>query len=158
MAYIKGFIWFFTTAFEGGIVLFHRQEVRDQGPTTSYKWYVNIIIGTCSVVKESTVQETKETRVQSLGWKDPLEKGMATHSSILAWRVSMDRGAWCTTAHGFSKSWTRLSNWAQQYSVYQQCLMQGKIQGTASTGWEPQLCLNKRLNSAVNFQNTAQNH
>ena len=32
-------------------VLFHRQEVRDQGPTTSYKWCVNIIISTCSVVK-----------------------------------------------------------------------------------------------------------
>ena len=39
------------------------------------------------MVKESTVQETKETRVQSLGWKDPLEKGMATHSRILARRI-----------------------------------------------------------------------
>ena len=29
----------------------------------------------------------RETWVQSLGWKDPLEKGMATHSSILAWRI-----------------------------------------------------------------------
>ena len=29
----------------------------------------------------------QETRVLSLGWKDPLEKGMATHSSILAWRI-----------------------------------------------------------------------
>ena len=29
----------------------------------------------------------QDTRVQSLGWKDPLEKGMATHSSILAWRI-----------------------------------------------------------------------
>ena len=29
----------------------------------------------------------QETRVRSLGWKDPLEKGMATHSSILAWRI-----------------------------------------------------------------------
>ena len=29
----------------------------------------------------------QETQVQSLGWKDPLEKGMATHSSILAWRI-----------------------------------------------------------------------
>ena len=33
----------------------------------------------------------QETRVQSLGWEDPLEKGMATHSSILAWRIPMDR-------------------------------------------------------------------
>ena len=30
----------------------------------------------------------------SLGWEDPLKKGMATHSSILAWRITMDRGAW----------------------------------------------------------------
>ena len=35
----------------------------------------------------------KETRVQSLGQEDPLEEGMATHCSILAWRVPMDRGA-----------------------------------------------------------------
>ena len=35
-----------------------------------------------------------ETGVQSLGWEDPLEKGKATHSSILAWRIPMDKGAW----------------------------------------------------------------
>ena len=33
------------------------------------------------------MQETQETQVQSLGWKDPLEEGPATHSSILAWRI-----------------------------------------------------------------------
>ena len=33
------------------------------------------------------MQETKETQVQSLGWEDALEKGMVTHSSILAWRI-----------------------------------------------------------------------
>ena len=33
-------------------------------------------------------------QVRSLGWEDPLEEGMATHSSILAWRISKDRGAW----------------------------------------------------------------
>ena len=36
----------------------------------------------------------REIWVQSLGWEDPLEKGMAIHSSILAWRIPMDRGAW----------------------------------------------------------------
>ena len=35
-----------------------------------------------------------ETWVRSLGWVDPLEEGMATYSSILAWRIPMDRGAW----------------------------------------------------------------
>ena len=51
-----------------------------------------------------------ETWVQSLGWEDPLEEGMATHSSILAWRIPMDRGAWQATVHGVAKSQTRLSD------------------------------------------------
>ena len=41
---------------------------------------------------------------------------MATHSSILAWRIPMDRGAWRATVHGVAKSWTRLSNSAQHSS------------------------------------------
>ena len=36
----------------------------------------------------------RETWVQSLGWEDPLEEGMAVHSSILAWRIPTDRGVW----------------------------------------------------------------
>ena len=36
---------------------------------------------------------------QSLGQEDPLEGGMATHSSILAWRIPMDRGAWWAAVH-----------------------------------------------------------
>ena len=39
----------------------------------------------------------QETQVQSLGWKDPLEKGMATHSSILAWRIQ-----WTKSLVGYS--------------------------------------------------------
>ena len=45
-----------------------------------------------------------------LGWEDPLEEGMATHSSILAWRIPMDRGAWWATVHGVTRSWTELSD------------------------------------------------
>ena len=47
-----------------------------------------------------------ETWVQSLGWEDPLEKGTATHSSILASCLGnpMDRGAWWATVHGVAKS------------------------------------------------------
>ena len=41
----------------------------------------------------------RETWVQSLGWEDPLEEGMATHSSIFAWRIPMDREAWQPTVH-----------------------------------------------------------
>ena len=51
-----------------------------------------------------------ETWVQPLGWEDPLEEGMAIHSSILAWRIPMDRGAWRATVHGVKKGRTRLSD------------------------------------------------
>ena len=47
----------------------------------------------------------RETCVRSLGWEDPLEEGMATHSSILAWRIPMDRRAWQATVHGVLKEW-----------------------------------------------------
>ena len=46
------------------------------------------------------------TQVQSLDWEDPLKKEIATPSSILAWRILMDRGAWRATVHGVTKSWT----------------------------------------------------
>ena len=50
-----------------------------------------------------------ETWVQSLGQEDPLEKEMATHSSILAWRIpQMEEGAWGATVHSIVKSQTRL--------------------------------------------------
>ena len=48
----------------------------------------------------------QETWAQSLGGEHPLEKGVATHSSILAWK--MDRGGWWATVHGVAKSWTQL--------------------------------------------------
>ena len=51
----------------------------------------------------------QETLVRSLGWEDPLEEEMATHSSILAWRIPMERGAWWATVHGVARSQTRLS-------------------------------------------------
>ena len=46
----------------------------------------------------------QETQVQSLGQEDPLEKEMATHSSIFAWGNPMDRGAWWATVHGVTES------------------------------------------------------
>ena len=39
-------------------------------------------------------------------WEHPLEKGMTTQSSVLAWRIPMDRGAWQATVHGLAKSRT----------------------------------------------------
>ena len=52
----------------------------------------------------------QETQVQSLGREVPLEKEITMHSSILAWKNPMDRGAWKATIHGVTKSQTRLSN------------------------------------------------
>ena len=54
------------------------------------------------LVKNTPVMQ--ETWVQYLDWKDPLEDSMATHSSILAWRIPMDRGAWRATVHEVTKN------------------------------------------------------
>ena len=51
-----------------------------------------------------------ETWVRFLGWEDPLEEGMTTHSNMLAWRIPMDRGARQAKFHGITKSQTQLSN------------------------------------------------
>ena len=45
----------------------------------------------------------QETWVHSLGQEDTLGKDMATHSSVFAWRIPMDRGAWRATVHGVAK-------------------------------------------------------
>ena len=52
----------------------------------------------------------RETWLRSLGWEDPLEEGMATHSSILAWRIPVDRGAWRVAVHVVTNSQTWLSD------------------------------------------------
>ena len=52
----------------------------------------------------------RETWLRSLGWEGPLEEGMATHSSILAWRIPKDRGAWQAVVHGVAKSLRQLSD------------------------------------------------
>ena len=62
---------------------------------------------TWTVKSLPAVQETWD---RALGWEDALEEGMATQSSILAWRVPMDRGAWWAVVHGVEKSQTQLSN------------------------------------------------
>ena len=57
------------------------------------------------------MQDMLEMWVQSSGGEDPLEEGMATYSSILAWRVPMDRRAWQGRVHGgeVTKSWAQFS-------------------------------------------------
>ena len=57
----------------------------------------------------------QETPVQFLGQEDPLEEGMATHSSILAWRIPMEKGDWRATVHRVAKSQT----WLKQLNTHQ---------------------------------------
>ena len=55
------------------------------------------------------MQKTQEMQVQSLDWEDPLQKGMATHSGILAWRIPRtEEPGWQATVHGVAWSQTRL--------------------------------------------------
>ena len=54
-----------------------------------------------------------EKWVRPLGWEDPLEEGMATHSSALAWRIPWTEEPGRATVHGVTKSQSRLSDSAQ---------------------------------------------
>ena len=60
--------------------------------------------------EEPACRGHKGGRVRSPGLEDPLEEGMAPHSSILAWRIPMDRGAWRAAVHGVARSRARLSD------------------------------------------------
>ena len=66
----------------------------------------------------------RETSVQSLGWEDPLEEGMATHSSILAWRIPMDRGAWWATVHEVTKELDTTEQLSTQLKYYLEYIIQ----------------------------------
>ena len=59
----------------------------------------------------------QETQVRSLGWEDPLEKEMATHSSYSCLGNPMDRGAWRATIHGIAKSQTGLRDLTLHYTL-----------------------------------------
>ena len=56
-----------------------------------------------AVKNPPAVQETQGMWLQSLGWEDPLEEGMVTHSSVLAWRIPMDRRTWQATVQRISR-------------------------------------------------------
>ena len=60
--------------------------------------------------KKKNLLALQETWVQSLSWEDPMEEEMSTYSSILAWRIPMDRRAWQAIVHGITKSQTGLSD------------------------------------------------
>ena len=78
--------------------------IRDRLPTPVFLGFPGGSEG-----KESTCNE------RDLGWEDPRVgkipwNGMATHSSILAWRIPMDRGTWRATVDRVAKNWTQLSD------------------------------------------------
>ena len=82
----------------GSIPGLGRSEGEEIGYPLQYSWASLV----AQLIKNPPAM--RETWIRSLDWEDPLEKGKATHSSILAWRInSMDCGV-----HGVAKSWTRL--------------------------------------------------
>ena len=79
------------------------------GYPLQYSW-VSLVV---QMVKNQP--EMWETWVWLMHWEDPLEEGMVIHSSILAWGIHMDRGAWLVTVHGIKKSWTWLNDWTMTF-------------------------------------------
>ena len=75
-----------------------RFPVEETGYPLWYSW-ASLVAQT---VKNLSARQ--ETWAQSLGWENPLMESMATHSSILTWRIPMDRGAWQVTVHRVAKS------------------------------------------------------
>ena len=78
---------------------------------TGLPWWLNGKESACSL---GGYLQKEEIRVGSLGWEDPLEKEMATHSSILAWKISHTKGDWWVNIHGVAKEMDmteRLSTW-----------------------------------------------
>ena len=81
-------------------------------------------------VQDSLVVQTvknpsamQKTQVRSLSWKDPLEKGMATHSSILAWRIP-----WTEEPGGVFSSWShKNSDTTEQLNTYTNTMIQYNI-------------------------------
>ena len=68
--------------------------------------FVYVLLASLVAHSIKTLPAMWETRAQPLGWEDPLEEGMATHSSIVAWRIPMDREAWQAAGHSVAKSQT----------------------------------------------------
>ena len=92
-----------------------------------------------------------ETWVWSLGWEDPLEEGMATHSSISAWRIPMDRGAWQATGlQRFGHDWA--TEGEGNGTPLQPVLLPGKSRGWRSlVGCSPWGCKESDTTERLHF-------
>ena len=60
-------------------------------------------------------------QIRSLGWGDTLEEGMATHSSILAWRIPRDRGVWRATVYRVAQSQTQVKRLSTHSCILSKC-------------------------------------
>ena len=74
---------------------------RSPGEGTGYPFLYSWASLVAQTVKN--LPAVQETWVQSLGWEDPLEKGKTPHSSVLAWRIPLDRGAWQIMSIGLQR-------------------------------------------------------
>ena len=79
----------------------HVQKPKAEKKKKIQEQYCNMGFPVAQLVKN--LAAVQETWVQSLGLGRSLEKKMATHSTILAWRIPMNRGAWWATVHGVTK-------------------------------------------------------
>ena len=73
-------------------------------------FFSNTVLASLVAQMVKNLLAMQETQVQSLGWEDPLEKGMATHSSILAWIIPWTEKLGGLQCMGVTKSWTQLSD------------------------------------------------
>ena len=69
-----------------------------------YYWPYSLYWASLAAQMIKNLPAVQKTWVRSLGQEDPMEEGMATHSSILAWRIPMDRRTWRATVHGVAES------------------------------------------------------
>ena len=96
-----------------------------------------------SLVKNPPVM--RETWVRSLGWEDHLEKEIATHSSILAWRIPVDRGVWWATVMGSQRV---RHDWVTKHSTQH---MSSLGLHTTITRWKILLASSLTYNGPVAF-------
>ena len=113
--------------------------------TTSVLVWRHLIRHGFSIPRASLVAQTVNNRpemweiwVRSRSWADPQEEGMATHSSILAWRIPMERGSWRATVHSIAKSRTQQAKQQQHCSsTLTQKHSQGNSARTSAAAYWP---------------------
>ena len=111
--------WYLNMGFPGSSVGKFPCNVGDPGSIPREQISYPLQYSWASLVAQivNTLPAMQETWIRSLGWEDTLEDGLAIHSSILAWRIPMDRRAWWATVHAVAKSQRVRHNWATKQSM-----------------------------------------